>query len=275
MPVGAVFSDLVVDTTDGPVADCPAPPPPTDAGMIDGGTCGGGAATASADAVAASWLPGAFPDATDLNVEADAGNTPTAIAYLRFPPASGSHALLRLHTAAFGSAAGGSGQICRVDDTGWDESAITWTSRPTVSTACTGGEHSVGSDTEVEWDVSALFTSGAPTSFAIVSTDPDGVHYLSREAGGCALGPRLVVDGPVPSDAGTDAATLPTGDAAATDAGASTDASAPMDATAPHDAGGPGGRGLSSGCGCGIAGRPASPLLALLALFAVRRRRRG
>ncbi|MBI3857306.1 MAG: hypothetical protein HY293_16590, partial [Planctomycetes bacterium] len=32
-----------------------------------------------------------------------------------------------------------------------------------------------------------------PVDLAIVSADPDGSHYLSREAGGCAHGPRLFV----------------------------------------------------------------------------------
>jgi MYXO-CTERM domain-containing protein len=272
MPVGAVFSDLVVDTTDGPVASCPTPPPPMDAGLPDGGACGG-AVMAIADGTAASWLPGAFPDSSDLNVEADAANTPTAIVYVRFPAATGSHAILRVHTAAFGSASGGSGHVCRVDDVAWDEGTLAWSSRPTVSTTCTAGDHPVGSNAEVEWDVSALFTSGAPTSFAIVTNDPDAVHYESREVGGCALGPRLFVDGTAPVDAASAI------DAASTvDVGTGHDAASGLDASIDAASRGDGStsRGLSSGCGCRADGARSTrfPWLALAAIvFAVGRRR--
>ncbi len=277
MPMGAVFSDLVVDTTDGPVASCPTPPPPTDAGLPDGGACGG-AVMAIADATAASWLPGVFPDASDLNVEADASNTPTGIAYVRFPAAIGAHAVLRMHTGGFGSAAGGSGQVCRVADTTWDEGTLTWSSRPAVSATCTGGEHFVSSDAEVEWDVTALFTSGSPSSFAIVSTNPNGAHYDSRELGGCALGPRLFVDGTPVVDAATlvDGAIAGTDAASTIDGGTGRDAGTAMDAGSRNDATTVPGRGISSGCGCRAGrGAPSAALALLLLLGLVIRARRG
>lgn len=211
MPMGAVFSDLVVDGTEGPLATCGAMPAP-DAGVPgDAGGCDAGG-LAIADATAASWETGVFPDPSDLSVEGD-GAAPSAIAYLRFPSIARAarRATLTLHTTSSGSAAGGSGVVCRVDGGVWDEATLTWATRPAVSAACTGGARRVGPSEEVSWDVTPLLTASGEPSLAIVSTEGDGAHYLSREAGGCALGPRLDVEGapPVGSDAGT---TPPTGD---------------------------------------------------------------
>src|SRR5262245_10319212 len=68
MPIGAVFSDLVVDGTMGPLSTCGTAPMP-DAGMpFDAGPCDT-AGLAAADGTAASWETGVYPDASDLNVE--------------------------------------------------------------------------------------------------------------------------------------------------------------------------------------------------------------
>lgn len=269
MPLGATFSDLVVDGQQGPLATCAgstvdAGAPPPDAGMCSAGT-------AIADATAAVWEPGVFPDARDLNVEGDASG-PSAVVYLRFPPASGvvTHATLTMNTSGSPSAAGGSGQVCAVTGGTWDEATLTWSNRPTVSTRCTGGAHAVTPSEAVTFDVTSLITTGAPIDLAIVSSDPDGAHYLSRESGGCTLGPRLDVssvpsgDGGPPPDAGT------TRDAS-TDASSSSDAAA---SDAHVDAATRGG-GLSNGCGCGVArARSTTPIALLLVLIAARMRRR-
>ncbi len=273
MPIGAVFSDLVVDGTMGALATCPggAPDagPPPDAGACDPSRL------AVADATAASWQPSVFPDPNDLNVEGD-GTSPPGIVYLRFPPAGGAvtRATLRMRAASISSARGGSGQICRVDGT-FDEATLTWSTRPTVSTTCSGGAHMIDAGDEVTWDVTSVVPASGDIVLAVVSTDGDGAHYLSRESGGCADGPRLELalapggDGGPPRDAGT-----------ARDAGTSggVDAAAPrMDGgNATTDAGR--GHELGSGCGCRAAGSRSAAalgLLPLLALLALRRRRRA
>jgi hypothetical protein len=244
MPIGATFSDLVIDGTEGSVGMCPmtalpdAGPIP-DAGMV---TCDG---LATADATAASWEAGVFPDATDLNVEGD-GTSASSVVYVRFPPVSGpvSSATLTLTTSTVPSAGGGSGVVCEVTGGSWDEASLTWATRPTVGTRCAGEPRAVGPATVVSWDVTPLVRPGGDVVLAIVSSDTDGAHYLSRESGGCASGPRL------------DAALAPAADASVTsddagglDGGAlSIDAGASLDArTSLADAGG---RGISSGCGC-------------------------
>ncbi len=273
MPIGATFSDLVVDGTMGSVASCPGMP---DAGPLpDAGMCGT-AGAATADATAASFTSGVFPDPTDLNVEGD-GTAPQAVVYLRFPPVTGavSRATLTLNTASGGSAGGGSGQVCRVEPGAWDEATLTWGTRPMVGAACSGGARAVAPSSEVSWDVTSLVAAGGDVQLAIVSTDPDGAHYLSREAGGCATGPRLDVEYAPGVDAGAgvdggssgiDAAVSPTDDAS----------TGPLDARgAAMDAGS---RGIASGCGCRVSGSPWSrtgglALVAIVAL-ALRRRRR-
>lgn len=281
MPIGATFSDLVVDGVEGPLAVCPGAP---DAGMpVDaGGGCAGGGATQ--DATAASWVSGVFPDASDLNVEGD-GSAPSGIVYLRFPATGApgdvtTSAVLTMHTSPSGSAGGGSGRICAVTGGTWDEATLTWTSRPTVSTSCVGPVRTVTPDMAVTWDVTSIAVAGAPVDLAVVSTDADGAHYLSRESGGCASGPTLAMTTAPGPDTG-----MPGHDAGATgtDAGATgmDAATTGMDASASGTDAGRGGGGLAAGCGC-RAGTGSSTLtptvlalsvLALLALVTTRRRR--
>ncbi len=266
MPIGAVFSDLVVDGTMGPLATCsgvvmPDGGVPADAGPCDPSTL------AIADATAASWEGGVFPDANDLNVEGD-DTGPSAVVYLRFAPVGGTvtRATLTLHTSSSASAAGGSGEVCRVDGGVWDESTLTWTTRPAVSTVCSGGARRVGASEAVTWDVTPLITAGGEQTLALVSTDVDGAHFLSREAGGCDLGPRLEVELGAGSDGGAVGVDGSTGrDGGGVDAGRA-------------DGGGPE-HPLGGGCSCRAAGRTRTQPLAfgalgIVALAALRRRAR-
>jgi MYXO-CTERM domain-containing protein len=144
---------------------------------------------------------------------------------MRFPPPGGAvrRATLRLRTSSSGSAAGGSGEICRVEGGVWDEATLTWATRPTVSTVCSGGARRVGPNEDVTWDVTGIVTGSGEQNLAIVSTDADGAHFLSREAGGCELGPRLEVE----LAPGTDSGAVPGTDSGTTsgdDAGAGVDA---------------------------------------------------
>ncbi len=196
MPLGIKLKDVVVTGTAGmrtPVCGA-APPdagtPPADAGITGPGTI---ELAVLHDVTAAAWEPGVFPDPMDLNVEGPA--TPQAVAYLRFAPIAGSvrRAVLKLRSHAYPSAAGGSGEVCAAADASWSESTMTWASRPAFG-ACAGAVTAVDPDAEVSWDITALYLSAAPASLAIVSRDPNGAHFLSKEAGGLARGPRLLVD---------------------------------------------------------------------------------
>ncbi len=272
MPIGAVFSDLVVDGEMGPLATCPGTTTPDAGPMADGGACSAGLALA--DATAASWEAGVFPDASDLNVEGAPG-APSAVVYLRFPAPLGpvQSATLTMSTSSGASAGGGSGEVCRVDGGVWDESTLTWGTRPTVSAVCSGGAHGVGASESVSWDVTSLVAPGGEITLAIVSEDPDGAHYLSRESGGCTLGPRLDVVLVPGADAGVDV----DADADVDGGSDAMDAATPADASAGMDASARGGS-LTAGCGCTVgATRPrlSLALYGLLALAFLRRSQRA
>jgi MYXO-CTERM domain-containing protein len=264
MPMGARFSDLVVDGQMGPVETCGSTTPP-DAGVpFDAGSCATGG-LAIADGTAASWITGVYPDAGDLNVEGD-GATPSGVVYMRFPAvgAAVSSATVTLTTATTPSAGGGSGQICRVDGGTFDEATLTWSTRPAVSTACTGGARAVSAGEVISFDVTSLITSSGEPTFALVSTDGDGAHFLSRESGGCAGGPRLDVVLAPGADGGPGSDSGPRPDGAGIDSGSS-----PVDSGRAVDAGRDRG-GISAGCGCRVGtGAPAPGLALVLAAIAI------
>ncbi|MBI4700840.1 MAG: DNRLRE domain-containing protein [Deltaproteobacteria bacterium] len=239
MPIGIVIRDVHIEGTPGQrTPACGAEIPdagPPDAAAPDGGASQGELAVL-ADVTAASWEPGVYPDVTDLNPEADPSGTPAAVAYLRFPPIPGKPglAVLKLHTHPYSSAQGGSGVACAVSDDTWDEGTMTWAAHPAWG-ACAGVALSVDPDMEVGWDVTALVAGGANVNLAVVSNDPNGVHYLSKEAQNPSLAPRLAyVLAPEGGDAG------PGGSGAA-------------------GGGGHGGSGQGGGGGAGVGGASAMP----------------
>jgi uncharacterized membrane protein YgcG len=276
MPIGMTIRDVLIQGTPGtmtpvcnPVlqdAGMPDAAPPPDAGPPDG-------YAALADVTAASWEAGVFSDTADLNAEADASGQPLALVYLRFPAVSGTvtNATLRLHTHSYASAAGGAGSVCAVADDTWDETTMTWATRPTVGLACVGKSLSVDPDMDVYWDVTSLVPASGTINLAVATADPNAVHYMSKEAGDLNKAPRLTV------------LTVPSDDAGAGGSGGS--GGAGQGGTGHGGAGGgssSGGAGSvaggdDGGCGCRAVGRSAPPmglaLLAVLALRSVGRRR--
>ena len=270
MPKGLVFKDVKISGTPGAMTMvCGATVP--DAGVTDTSVSDAavlpGEISVLQDVTAASYEMGVFPDVTDLNPE---GSATPAVAYLKFPPIAGvpTNVKLRLHTHDFPSASGGSGVVCVVDDDAWTETTLKWTGRPAVGTTCAGVSRKVDADSDVEFDLTALFAAASTASrnLAIVSTDPDGVHYLSKEKDK-ARGPRLVVTGGgviIPPDSG------------ATDAGGDTTMTPVTDSTAENDARGGNdrvGEDLEGSCGCRTAGGGGSStpgLVTLLSFLAYR-----
>lgn len=231
MTSGLTFANLVVSGAEGVrTPSCSTPPPPPDAGPPAVIPCTDGSVGASADVTAASWTPGVFQDPSDLNVEGDGAGNASAIVYMAFPPpaTTAAQATLTLHTRTNSSAAGGSGQVCATDGAPWDESSLTWSSRPAVTALCSGGARRVTPDEDVTWDVTALVNSGA-TSFALVSTDGDGAHFESRESGGCGRGPHLLVIPTASATTGTSGASAST--TSTTGGGATTSGSAASSTT--------------------------------------------
>lgn len=273
MPKGLTFKDVKISGTAGAMtAVCGATMP--DASVPDTSVSDAavppGELGALQDVTAASYEMGVFPDVNDLNPEAD-----NAVAYLKFPPITGvpSNVKLRLHTHDFPSASGGSGVVCLVADDSWSETTLKWTGRPAVSTMCAGTSRKVDPDSEVEWDVTSLVTtsSTANRNLAIVSMDPDGVHYVSKEKDK-ARGPRLVVTGGTITmpDSGTPDTSVPD-DSSVGDSGTvpTSDARGGSDRDTAED--------LEGSCGCHVVGQPSARsgvLFALFSLALLRKRRR-
>ena len=269
MPAGLTFANLQVEGTPG------AQTPACGAPVVDGGTppvdAGGSSGELSVlqDVTAASWESGVFSVVDDLNVEGSASGDPAAVVYLRFPPPNGvvEKAILRVRAQAYSSAAGGSGVVCRVDDDSWQETTLTWANRPPVSSTCAGASVGVDPDTDVEWDVTPLVTGGGNVNLALVSADPDGSHFLSKEAG-AAGGPTLFVT-TQPGGAGTGGSGGGAGSAwqdGGTNGGSSGGGNASR-----------GGTAEDSGCGCRAPRPPATPafgamLFGLLLMLARRAR---
>ena len=279
----ATYKDLVVSGDSGtrtPICTAVTPPDagPTDATPTDTGS--GVEVGPLQDVTASSFETGVFPDVGDLNPEAAADGTPTSVVYLRFPPLTGkvAHAILRLHSHTDASAEGGSGAVHPVTDATWSELTMTWATKPAWGAAVAGVEHSIDPDQDVEWDVTAIVDPANP-DFAIVSHDPNGSHFFSKESAPAGQAPKLIVvyDTTSPGDAGptTDAGVDAPKSDAATDASGGTDAKVHLDGDVSDPGGGSGG-GDKGGCSCAMVGTSSSQdlwLLALLPLAVLRRRR--
>lgn len=272
MPAGLKFRDVYITGTPGtqtPVCGAMMP----DAGAGGSGGTGGAAPDAGTeegvypaiqDVTAASWESGVFPDVNDLNIEGAGDGSPAAIVYLRFPAFAGvaKKAILRLRTQAFSSAAGGSGIVCAVADDTWQEATLTWATRPPVGTACAGAAVSVDPDTEIEWDVTPLISGNGNHNLALVSADPDGAHYVSKELGGSAKGPRLYVVADTSSpDAGAGSSGGTSGSGGSAHGTGGSGANGGTGAGSHGSGAGNGitetGGGNGSGCGCRIEGSAA------------------
>lgn len=188
MPLHVRFSDLRIEGELGSVSSCTQPdagiavdastvdaPMPADAG-VEGGEICATQGLALADATAASWETGVFPDDMDLHVEGD-GSAPLAIVYMRFLPPNNpvSSAWLRLRVAETQSAGGMSGRVCLAEGD-WNENTLTWSNRPHTTDRCVGTSRQVTHGEWVAWDVSELVEPSSTLNFALVSTDEDGVH---------------------------------------------------------------------------------------------------
>ena len=279
IPIGAVFSDLVVDGVDGAPASCPgtmapvdmsAPPPMSSGNMIP---------VLEDVTVSPQFATSVYPDANDLACGASDGSV-----YLKFDlreiNGRATRATLYLHSAGDASAAGDGGDLEWVPDTTWSESTLTWNARPSPSGGSLGRITGVAPDTWYSVDVSARVSDASLYAFALVpsASDQNGAHFLSKEASATlraylqievsAIAPQDAT-APVVIDAGSvtsppDAGTAPTSSADA--------------AVAHHADAAPSAQGqLTSGCACAITGHARAPSGALaltaLALLLLRRRR--
>lgn len=300
LPVGAVFSDLVVDGVEGELARCPgatardagAPMPDAGAPMMSGMVM---EFPAVEDVTVDPRLAASvYPDARDLAV--GAGDSEF---YVKFRvgalPGRVVQAQLLLNSATSPSAVGSGASVFAAASSGWSEGTLTWGARPGPRGSRLARVDGISVD---ERYTLALPAGAVPTAgtyaFAVLpeASDTNSAHFDAREVS-AMRGPvlRLVID---PSMPPLDAGAAPPPDAppvTAMDVGVATpDASAPVrdagmavDTALAADAGADAGEVLrevtEGGCGChaggdGTTGRGlGGAALAALALI-VRRRRR-
>lgn len=289
MPIGAVYSDLVVEGVEGPLATCDGPAPAEDAGVppADGGARPppSGELLPTDDCTATIAAPDT-PDPRGHNLSASTEEAPEEVAYLRFEvPGPVRRAALRLHAQDIPQASGDGASVHSVADTAWSEDTLTYNNRPDWDPAPLGRTGPTRPDAWYEVDVTAA-VRGGPVAFALVG-GADGSHFSSRDEGP-AVAPRLYyepAEPPPPADAGPDPrpgdAALPADlGADAPDVGLRprSDASAPARGDAGDDAGeADGDAGEPVGCACRAGGASFGGLPLLLAALglAARRRRRA
>jgi hypothetical protein len=282
MPVGAVFSDLVVEGVEGPPATCAGQAPP-DAGVgpaPDAGAPGPGLLPTDDVTV----LPGGTdPHGPDLAADGSGEES-----YLRFEvPGPARRALLRLHAREIPQAEGDNVAVYAVADTDWTEETLA--GPPQVSAPALGATGPTEPGAWYEVDVTAA-VRGGPVAFGLIGGE-NGAHFSSKEEAGGAFGPFLVVElaavppdaGPAPADAAAPTDGAPDGGAAP--AGDATlpagDATTPGgDATPPAGDGGDAeadaADGDAAGCAaCDLAGGGPGALWPFALLLLARPRRRA
>ncbi len=102
---------------------------------------------------------------------------------LAAPPSS---AVLRLYVTDGSPSAGA---VSSVDPLAWNESSVTWNSRP-ASLTPVAADQSAPAGQWVEWDVTVAVSGNGLVSFSLTSTSSNSVYYSSREG---ANPPELVI----------------------------------------------------------------------------------
>lgn len=118
------------------------------------------------------------------------GTTRETRSYLKFA-VSGitgtvNSATLRLYVT---DASPSGGVLHAVPDSGWSESAVTWSTRPELGDVL-GSAGAVAVNTWVEFDVTAVVTGDGTIAFAIAGSSADVAYYSSKEG---LRAPQLVV----------------------------------------------------------------------------------
>ncbi|MBI5526596.1 MAG: DNRLRE domain-containing protein [Deltaproteobacteria bacterium] len=192
-----------------------------------------------------------YDDENDLSVQADAAGNPEEEFYLKFivpavPGRKVAAAKVKIYCdylAAPQAAEGGGGGIQWVADNSWSEDTITWNSKPPADVTALSAVGRVSRGQWYAFDVSAAVTGPGTYSFAVISDDSNGSHFLSKEggaAGGTQPNIELTTVPDTRPDGGTPDAGAPD-DAGIDDdsgeGGMRTDAEANEDSAIPVDAG--------------------------------------
>jgi 3',5'-cyclic AMP phosphodiesterase CpdA len=123
--------------------------------------------------------------------------SPARAAYLRFAVTGVGarpvrHAILRLRVDAASDAVSDSGgSVYAISDDAWQESTITYATRPAIDGPLLATQGAVAANQVVDFEVTSAVAGDGSYNFALATASLDGVRYLTREA---PLGqPRLIL----------------------------------------------------------------------------------
>jgi chitodextrinase len=140
-------------------------------------------------------------------LRADGGTDPAVDSYLKFTVSgvSGSVQSAKLRLYAYSGTV--DGPAVYTTATGWSESAITWTNRPTTTSPATDDKAAIATNSWVEYNVSSFVTGNGTYGFRLATASTDGVDFRSREHTDATLRPELVLS--VGQSGDTQAPTVP------------------------------------------------------------------
>ena len=198
LPIGAVFSNLVVDGTEGDLARCPGAAV-TDAGTPMMMTSGSVVTVPAVEDVTVdpAHTTRVYPDVNDLAV-----GTGDAEFYVKFRVGALSgrvtRAQLILNSAMIPSAMGSGASVYGAANTSWSESTLTWNARPGARGPRLARVDGIAVNEVYTFELPASAVPAAGTyAFAVLPemTDTNSAHFDSKEVS-AARGPvlRLTVD---------------------------------------------------------------------------------
>ncbi|MGH9035110.1 MAG: DUF7594 domain-containing protein, partial [Acidimicrobiia bacterium] len=145
-------------------------------------------ATLEADARVAAAKPSTnYGSSSRLEVDA----SPLTESFLRFSVSGVDGAVTSARLRAWVTDGSGNGPEVYRSGAGWDESSVTWNTRPGRSGGLLADAGKLSASTWVEWDVTAAVTGNGAYSFNLVADSSDGTDLATRETG--ANRPQLVV----------------------------------------------------------------------------------
>ena len=91
-------------------------------------------------------------------------------------------ALLRVHTTSYSGAGTNIGPaVYPLADNSWDESSVTWNTKPAPSGGAIANVGAIAANTWVEYDVTSLVTGDGTYSFDLVPKSADAAYFYSKE----------------------------------------------------------------------------------------------
>jgi hypothetical protein len=151
-----------------------------------------------------AWVDEEEPDnneGQDDSLKVDGASGTALETYIRFtnPGIAGTLVKALLRVYAKDNENTRNGPAIYMTDPTWDESGITWNTRPARTSKAIDNKQEIGGGTWVEYNVTSRVTMDGTYSFALISDDSDGIEFSSREGD---HPPELVVtvsSGPAPT----------------------------------------------------------------------------